>query len=234
MFACLLALGLAPGLRDGASAALACDDGRPGGCSAPGQALAHGYRADPDRQAAPRWPACCLRPPKGRLRSAPWQAKGSPASPAPKPPQGGNRGSHQVRAEPRRRLYRSVLLWAVVALGSCAPFLLLQAGGQQPCTRRRTRRELRPKPAQWLWGPVRHQLRLAGAGSLFSYLPHGYHHIRHPLSSSIFTVRYGGVPPMHEGSSSRRGGCAERGPRAHESEGAGAQLLPRTMRLNPL
>ena len=96
------------------------------------------------------------------------------------------------------------------------------------------RRDLLPKPAQWLWGPVRHQLRLAGAGSLFSYLPHGYHHIHHPLSSSIFTVRYGGVPPMHEGSSSRRGGCAERGPRAHESEGAGAQLLPRTMRLNPL
>ena len=129
---------MALGLRDGASAALACDDGRPGGCSTPGQALAHGYRADPDRQSAPRWPCLLPQPPKGRLRSAPWQAKGSPASPAPKPPQGGNRGSHQVRAEPRRRLYRSVLLWAVVALGSCAPFLLLQAGGQQPCTRRRT------------------------------------------------------------------------------------------------
>ena len=131
-FASLQVLLLWPCCCDGASAALAGNAGRSESWSVAGQALSHGYRADPDRQAAPRWPACCLRPPKGRLRSAPWQAKGSPASPAPKPPQVLNGGSHQVRAEPRRRLYRSVLLWAVVALGSCAPFLLLQAGGEQP------------------------------------------------------------------------------------------------------
>ena len=138
VFVCLLAACLGLGLRDGASAALACDDGRPGGCSAPGQALAHGYRADPDRQAAPRWPACCLRPPKGRLRSAPWQAKGSPASRPRKLHQVLNGGSHQVRGGPRRPLCPSVLSWCVLALGSCAPFLFVQAGGEQPSTRRRT------------------------------------------------------------------------------------------------
>ena len=86
VFACLWALGLAPGLRDGASAALACDDGRPGGCSAPGQALAHGYRADPGRQSAPRWPCLLPQAPNGRLRSALLRALGMRALRAPKLP----------------------------------------------------------------------------------------------------------------------------------------------------
>ena len=118
----LLAACLGLGLRDGASAALACDDGRPGGCSAPGQALAHGYRADPDRQAAHRWPAGCLRPQRGPFESARLWAQGSPGSRCPKLPQVLSGGFHQVRAGPCRSLCRSLLSWDVLGLRSCAPF----------------------------------------------------------------------------------------------------------------
>ena len=107
---------------DGASAALAGNAGRSESWSVAGQALAHGYRADPDRQAAHRWPACCVRPQRGPLRSAPWEAKGSPGSRSPQPPQVSSGGSRQGRNWPRRPLCRSVLTWSALALRSCAPF----------------------------------------------------------------------------------------------------------------
>ena len=121
-FASLQVLLLWPCCCDGASAALAGNAGRSESWSVAGQALAHGYRADPDRQAAHRWPACCLRPQRGPSRSAPWQAKGSPGSRPPFIPQVLNGGSRQVRAGPRRPLWQSVPSWVILALGSCAPF----------------------------------------------------------------------------------------------------------------
>ena len=126
------------GTQDVASAALAGDAGRSGSCSVPGKALADDYRRHLDRVAGQRWPDCSLRPQSGRLRSAPLQAQGSPASRAPSLPQVLSGGSHQVGAGPRRPLYRSVPFWDVVALRSYAPFILLLAGGEQPCTRART------------------------------------------------------------------------------------------------
>ena len=116
----------------GASAALPRNAGRSACCSVHDQAFVHGYRCDLDRAAFQRWPGCCLRPQEGRLRSAPWQAKGSPASRPRKLHQVLNGGSHHVRGGPRRPLCPSVLSWCVLALGSCAPFLFVQAGGEQP------------------------------------------------------------------------------------------------------
>ena len=107
---------------DRASAALAGNAGRSESWSVAGQALSHGYRADPDRQAAHRWPACCVRPQRGPLRSAPWEAKGSPGSRSPQPPQVSSGGSRQGRNWPRRPLRRGVLTWSALALRSCAPF----------------------------------------------------------------------------------------------------------------
>eukprot|EP00964_Phaeocystis_antarctica_P137746 scaffold102338_cov68-Phaeocystis_antarctica.AAC.1 len=54
---------------EGVSAALSGTAGRSRSWSAPGQGLAHSYEVDPDRQAAPRWPACCPRPTNSSLRS---------------------------------------------------------------------------------------------------------------------------------------------------------------------
>ena len=53
----------------GASAALSGTAGRSRSWSVPGQGLAHSYEVDPDRQAVPRWPACCPRPTNNSLRS---------------------------------------------------------------------------------------------------------------------------------------------------------------------
>ena len=122
----------------GASAALHRNAGSSRSCFVPGQAFVHGYGGDLNRSAAKRWPGCCLRPQKGRLRSAPWQAKGSPGSRCPKPPQVLSGGSRHGRNWPCRPLCPSVLPWAALALGSCAPFLFVQPGGEQPSTRRRT------------------------------------------------------------------------------------------------
>ena len=54
---------------EGVSAALSGTAGRSRSWSAPGQGLAHSYEVDPDRQAAPRWPACCPRSTNSSLRS---------------------------------------------------------------------------------------------------------------------------------------------------------------------
>ena len=100
---------------DGASAALAGNAGRSESWSVAGQALSHGYRADPDRQAAHRWPACCVRPQRGPLRSAPWQANGSPARHAWALQYRGNCASHYVKVALARRPPRST------GLGWCGP-----------------------------------------------------------------------------------------------------------------
>ena len=119
------------GSQNVASAALAGDAGRSGSCSVPGKALADDYRRHLDRVAGQRWPDCCLRPQRGRLRSAPLQAQGSPASRAPSLPQVLSGSSHQVGAGPPRPLYRSVPFWDVVGLRSCAPFAPSWLAGQE-------------------------------------------------------------------------------------------------------
>ena len=75
---------------------------------------------------------------KGPFSGARLQAQGSPASRAPRLPQGGNRGSHWVKAGPCPPLAQ--VDWAGLGWPSAAVrlFLLLQTGGEQPWTRRRT------------------------------------------------------------------------------------------------
>ena len=95
-FASLKVLLPCPCSCDGASAAVPRNAGRSRSCFVPGQAFVHGYGGDLNRSAGKRWPGCCLRPQRGRLRSAPWQAKGSPGSRVPSLLQGGDGSYKQV------------------------------------------------------------------------------------------------------------------------------------------
>eukprot|EP00964_Phaeocystis_antarctica_P049223 scaffold28524_cov30-Phaeocystis_antarctica.AAC.1 len=56
--------------------------------SVPGKGLAHSYEVDPDRQAAPRWPACCPKAHKQQFEEPALQAKGSPETQCARLPQG--------------------------------------------------------------------------------------------------------------------------------------------------